>query len=502
MGHNALRIAVGGISQETNTFSPLRTDYDDFVFLRGDEICAEGLGRRWQDGDVGLLPTIIARACPGGPVGRSAYVKIRDELLRGLEQIVPVDGVYLELHGAMEIEGIEGGEEDLARAVRSVIGKQPLVAASLDLHGTISPGLVKNVDILTAYRTAPHRDREETRERALALLIRSLAEGLRPTPVMVKLPLLLTGEQAITDLEPARGLYARLPEIVHTPGIMDASLLIGFAWSDRAYTSVSVIVVAESSPDLAHGQAVQLASRVWELRQSFRWGVEVASVEDAIQRALASVDQPVFISDSGDNVTAGGAGDSPLFAKRFLEMGLEDVLVAGLTDAEAVRKCFAAGKGADVKLSIGGKVDRANAEPLRVDAHVEHLLLARNPLLLSRNAEPLGESPGDREKGEAIALVRSEGVRILLTTHRHLFADRASIAEAGVDSMQQGIVVVKQGYLFPDLYDLAPRAIMALSPGSANQQINELHYENLARPIYPLDADVSWESSPEDNRVF
>jgi microcystin degradation protein MlrC len=186
---------------------------------------------------------------------------------------------------------------------------------------------------------------------------------------------------------------------------------------------------------------------------------------------MHALERPVYLSDSGDNVTAGGAGDIPLFAERLLALGAQEAVVAGLADPQAVAQCAAAGRGAEVSLSIGGKLDRAHAAPLAVRGRVLHL----------------GGAP------VTTAALRVDGVSLILAADRRPFTDRASIAAAGVDPALAKIVVVKQGYLFPDLTDHAPRAIMALSPGATDLRLERLPYRRLARPIYPLDGDVAWE---------
>ena len=471
------RIAIGGIRHETNSFSPVWTAYGDFDVARGAALLEGRRGFPWQAEGVELLPTLVARAMPSGLVHKSAYLLLKGELLRGLEAALPVDGVYLDLHGALDVETIGDGETDLVPAVRELVGPDALISVSLDLHGNISPTLVRTADILTAFRTAPHRDTEQTRERALALLIRALREGQRPVSALVKPPLLLVGEAAVTDVEPARSLYGRLAEIDRMPGILDSSLLIGCAWTDGPFTTTSVIVVAAQDRELAHQQAAALARQVWAQRREFGFGAETASVDEAIQRAMAAPERPVFISDSGDNLTAGGAGDIPLFARRLVALGAQDAVVAGITDPTAVRQCAAAGVGAEVELSIGGQLDRANGQPFVTTGRVQHLSAApRAP-----GAEP------------ATAVLRVAGVSIVLTADRRPFTDRASIAAAGIDPMAQKIVVVKLGYLFPDLYDHAPRAIMALSPGATDLRLEELPFRRLQHPIFPLDGDFAWE---------
>lgn len=474
-----LRLGIGGIRHETNTFSPVLTGYDDFVFHRGDAAVAGGLEPFQQMAGVTLLPTFVASAMPNGLVRHAAYSQLKTELLAALQSILPLDGLYLDLHGAMEVETIGDAEGDLVTAVRQLVGPDTLISVSLDLHGNISPTLVETADILTAFRTAPHRDYEETRRRAFDLMLRALQNQIRPVSVMIKLPLLLAGESAVTEREPAQSLYAGLAEIDQLPGILNASLLIGCAWTDSAYTTASVIVVAEQDDELAQQQAAGLARQVWARRHNFEFGVETATLDDAIGQAMASSERPVFISDSGDNVTAGGAGDLPLFVERLLAMGAREALVAGLADPEAVRRCLAAGEGATVELSIGGKLDQLNGRPLDLTGRVVRL----------------SSDPDDPQGPPALALVQVEGVHIILAPDRRAFTERAAIAAAGLDPMQQQIVVVKLGYLFPDLADHAPRAIMALSPGTTSLNLAGLPYRRLPRPIFPLDGDLEWQPS-------
>jgi microcystin degradation protein MlrC len=470
-----LRIALGGIRHETNSFSPISTEYGDFSFRRDDQLLAP---HQELPDDVTLVPTFVASAMPNGLVRRAAYHRLKTELLTELQAALPVDGIYLDLHGAMEVEEIGDAEGDLVQAVRRLVGPDVLISVSLDLHGNISPALVEYANIFTAFRTAPHRDYEETCQRALRLLIDALQHRLKPVSVLLKLPLLLAGESAVTDREPAKSLYAHLAQIDQVAGIMNASLLIGCAWTDSFYTSTSVIVTAERERGLARQQAAIYARQVWEQRRAFNFGVETASVDEAIRRAMTAAERPVFISDSGDNVTAGAAGDIPLFVERLLALGAAEALVAGLADPQAVQQCAAAGRGATVTLSIGGKLDRLGGKPIQITGEVVHLA-----------ADPHPSRPN-------VAAVRAAGVSILLASERRAFTERAAMAAAGIDPMQQKIVVVKQGYLFPDLADHAPRAIMALSPGATTLNLSELPYQKLPRPIFPLDGDFDWEPQP------
>jgi microcystin degradation protein MlrC len=466
-----LRIIAGGIHHETNSFTPLRTSYGDFEIDRGPERYADDDGALAPFDAIDLVPTFVANAPPGGLVRRDAYERLKAELLAELAAALPADGLLLDLHGAMEVEGIGDGESDLIGAVRALVGDDMLIGVSLDLHGNISPALVARADILTAYRTAPHRDTRATRRRALRLLVQALRSGRRPVAAMVKLPLVLAGEVAVTDVEPARSLYAQLATIAETPGLLDASLLIGCAWTDSSYATVSAIVVAESDAALARQHATGLASAVWERRHEFGYAVEALDADEAIAQALRSPARPVYISDSGDNVTAGAPGDGPLLAARLLAAGATDALVAGLVDQAAVRACAMAGVDATIALRIGATLDPRGGPPLARDAIVERV---------------------DGSPEATTAVVRVDGVRIILTGERRAFTERSDIMAGGVDPQAQQIIVVKLGYLFPDLAAHAARAILALTPGATALRLESLPYRQLPRPIFPLEPETGW----------
>ncbi|HMP43288.1 MAG TPA: M81 family metallopeptidase, partial [Roseiflexaceae bacterium] len=347
-------------------------------------------------------------------------------------------------------------------------------AVSLDLHGNISPELVAQAQILTAYRTAPHRDGRATRRRALQLLAQAIERGSRPVAAIVKLPLVLVGEAAVTDVEPTRSLYARLPAIAAIPGLLDASIMIGCAWTDSPFATVSAIVVAESDPALAQQHAAALADSIWRERAAFGYSVEALDVDAAIAAALASDSAPVYLSDSGDNVTAGAPGDSPLLLERLLAADVTDVLVAGIADAPAVAACAAAGIGATLRLSIGNTLNPQHGAPSVVQAYVEQLI-------------------GDPA---TTAVVQVAGARIILTAERRAFTERSTMIAAGVDPAHARIIVVKLGYLFPDLVAHAARAFMVLSAGATTLRLDTLPYRQLPQPIYP----INWDESAHEYR--
>ncbi len=462
------RIAYLGIRHESNTFAPASTPYEGFEIYRDVDMLTKQIGIGSYLTDIDVCAVYLANATPSGVVTRTAYERLKAECLAALRDVLPVEGVLLDLHGAMEVEGLEKPEPDLAAAVRALVGDAVPLSVSLDLHGNLTQALLDQVNCVTAFRTAPHRDYPDTVGRAIKHLLRCIREGLRPQMALVPVPLLIPGEYAMTTAEPAQSLYAAIDGIEQQPGILDASLMVGYAWADRPHSTASVVVVAEHDYAIALRRAQAFAQQVWAQRHAFAFPGETASVEEAVRIAIASEIHPVFISDSGDNVTAGAAGDMTGVLAQLLTQGATEALVAGIEDATAVAVCKAAGMGAHVELMLGNKLGLPGGVPLRLTAIVERI----DPQL-------------------DCVLIRIGGVRVVVTATRRYFPTCADIEQAaGVNPLSQQIVVVKLGYLMPDLYDRAPRSILALSPGLTDLDMRRFGHQQVQRPIYPLDSDT------------
>jgi len=266
------RIGIGGIAIESSTFSPLPSSLDDFTILRGEEMLARYPfmpGWSFRDRtDITWLPCLQAKAIPGGPVARHAYDQMKRELLDRLRVALPLDGFYLDIHGAMNVLGMDDAEADLAAAIRDLVGSGCLISAGMDLHGNVSARLVELVDIFTAYRLAPHDDVLQTREKACALLLHCLDRQIRPRRAWVRIPVILPGERTSTLVEPAKSVYASLQESDRAPGILDASLWVGYVWADEPRSSASVVVTG-ADPASVRSEAEAIARRYWDARKDF-----------------------------------------------------------------------------------------------------------------------------------------------------------------------------------------------------------------------------------------
>ena len=475
-----MKIAIGGLACECCTFSPLINREEDFSIWKGADLL-----KRYpfisSYAEVTAVPLFYASAIPGGPVEAQFYIRAKKDFLQRLEQNGPFDGIFLNMHGAVYIEGMEDAEGDFLTSIRSLVGPNCFIAASYDLHGNVSPRVMQSVDFLSAYRTAPHIDWYETVERVFSVLVKCVSSGVKPYKTFIPVPVLFSGENTSTEWEPAGSLYRKIPGVISGDGVIDASILIGYVWADEPRSSGCVTAFGMDR-DKVDAAARYLAQQFWDVRSQFKFGVTADSVDNCIQIAQLSPEQSVVISDSGDNPTAGGADDTPFVLERMVALGVKDAIFASIADAEAVQKCEAAGSGSSIELSLGGKLDPIHARPLPVKGQVKSLHVL--PWTLNRQ---VGTSILNH-----IAVVDVQGILVIVTQRRTPFHHISDFTSLGIDPYQHKIVVVKIGYLEPELKKLAAKALLALSPGAVNQDTVSIKYEKIHRPMYPFDTAFDW----------
>ena len=466
-----MRIAIGGIANESCTFSPLLTTLEDFRLVRpGDRQFNELYPFLPAFPEADFFGTVTAKALPGGPVQARAYATIKAELLERLAALLPLDGIYLDMHGALFVKGMVDAEGDWISAIRELVGPDCLISASYDLHGNVSERIMGHLDIITGYRTAPHIDTMETRERAVTLLLRCLRENIRPCKAFVKIPVGLPGEKTSTEWEPGKSIYEAIPAEIDGDAVMDATIQVGYVWADEPRMTACAIALGKDEAAVSDA-ASRLAALYWQHRADFRFGVEALSIDECIRRAMAATVKPVLISDSGDNITAGGAGDVTAFLARALQHQPPDLVYASITDENAVQRCLNAGIGATLSLIIGGKLDNLNSQPLPITGTVEFI-------------KP--------DKVNPQVLLNSNGIRVILTARRASFQRRQQFLDLNISPEDHQIIVVKIGYLVPELKAMAQLNSLALSPGAVNQDLLSLTFKRISRPCYPFDADMEW----------
>lgn len=468
-----MRFAFGGIHIECSTYSRILTRTEDFTVLRGEELSAAPSFAFLREYGHEFLPTLHARAVPGGPVERAAYEAFKQEFLSRLEASLPLDGLYLAMHGAMFVEGLEDAEGDWIAAARSVVGPDCPVSASYDLHGNLSRRIIDNLDMLSAYRTAPHIDVEETQRRACAMLVHCAETRIRPAVAWVPVPVLLPGERTSTEDEPAKTLYADLPTVNAKPGVLDASLLVGYVWADEPRATASVVLTGTDRAVLEQ-EAAELGRQYWNAREDFAFGVPVGTIDEMLDRAQACGTSPVIFADSGDNPTGGGVGDRAEVLQSLLDRKFDSALVAGIADLPATQLCYESGAGKTITLRIGATLDPQGSRPVEATAEILFLL------------------PTD-EPRERMAVVQIEGVTVVLTARRRPFHDIRDFTSLQLNIPDYKLLAVKSGYLSPELAPLANPNLMALSDGSILQDLDRLPKNRLRPPTFPFDRTFSWQ---------
>ncbi len=458
------RIAFGGIQIECSTYGHNRTRLVDFRIRRAQALADDPFFAPLKTYPWPFQPTLLAQAVPGDPVERAAYRELKTEFLQRLKALLPLDGVYLAMHGAMFVDGMLDAEGDWIASTRDLVGKDCLITASFDLHGNLSRRIIDNLDMLSAFRTAPHIDREETMRRACGMLVHSLTRRIRPNLVWVPIPVLLPGERTSTVYEPAKRLWGQLPAMNADPGVMDASLMVGYVWADEPRATASAILTGTNRKVLER-HALSLAQSYWDARKQFKFGVFTGTLNECIEKASGLPTKPVVISDSGDNPTGGGTGDRADVVAALLQHKIKDALVAGIADRPGTDACFEAGTGATLQLRIGGTID-PQSSPVPVPARVVTLL--------------------DHQ-----AVIDVNGISIVLTAQRRPFHTIQDFTTLGLDPTRFKIVIVKAGYLVPEIAAIANPNLMALTSGAVNQDIE--HLESTHRiPTWPFQPDLEW----------
>jgi microcystin degradation protein MlrC len=306
-------------------------------------------------------------------------------------------------------------------------------------------------------------------EAAWDMLLRRLSGDERPGVVWAPVPLLLPGERSSTEDEPARSLYAALPDLDGRPGIWKADLMIGYVWADEPRATAAAVVTGTDSA-AALAAAEEIAARFWAARDAFRFGPVTGPLPEMLDRAAACTTAPVILADSGDNPTGGGVGDRADVLAALIAREAKDTLVAGITDAPAVAACFAAGTGATLYLSIGASLDPAGVS-------------VTTPVRVLRLDDP-GPEP------ERQAVVAIGGITLVLAARRRPYHATADFTRLGLDPARVRLLVVKSGYLSPELAPIANPNLMALTDGAVNQDIANIPNNRRRLRCLPYDPAV------------
>jgi microcystin degradation protein MlrC len=491
-----VRLFLAMMSHETNTFSTIPTDRAQFEArhlhyggeiietFRGTGTCVGGMIEAAERRGVQLVPSVAAAASPAGKVTREIYAHVRDRTVADLRAAGTVDGVLLDLHGAMVTEDHDDGEAAFIQAVRDAVGPGVPIAVTLDFHGNLSPAMVRGADLLHGYKTYPHVDMGERGVEATERLLDVIASRVRPTAALRQPPLLPPLGSQGTARGPMRRLYDLADEMEKDPRVISVSIFAGFPYADIPQAGLSVYVVTDDDQARADGLADQLAQVAWDHRHEFAH--RALPVPEAVARAVAAEGRPIVLADMADNTGGGAAGDGTEILRELSRVGARSAVVACLWDPEAVQACLRAGVGNSVTLAVGGKVDDRHGAPLTVTGRVRTLSDGRFV-----HKGPMARGLPGRLGPTAVLDV--DDIKVILISLRWQTLDPEMIRFVGIDPMEEKILVVKSTIHYRAAFEPIAREIVEVdAPGLSSSNLGRFAFARIRRPIYPIDPDTSY----------
>jgi microcystin degradation protein MlrC len=510
-----MRIAVGGISHETSSFAVRPTTLADFAagfgLFRGDEvirrfsgsnICTGGFIDGAQRGEVApsfcgttgqspggerlrfeVVPLLWGFAYPAGLIVRADYELLKSEFLERLRQAEasggPVDGVLLDLHGAMVVEGIFDGDGDLIEAVRNEIGPDRPIVVTFDLHGNHTQRRVTAATAIVGFDTYPHVDMAERGREAADLIVRTIEGTIRPVMAFRSIPLFWSTPTQVTALPPMDEVMRRLHEIEARPGILSVTLATGFPWADVPDAGASVIVVADRDQSLADATADEFGAWIWDNRE--RWHHPPKRVPDAIREGENGGRFPVVLADHADNTGGGSPGDSTEILQTFIELGLTDALILYIVDPDVARQAHAAGVGARIEVAVGGKSSPVQGLPVQMTVEV------------------LGISDGDFTYDGPMyagltgnmgcsAWLKQDGVSVVVVTAHEQPLGPAFAKTLGIRCETMKYIAVKSAAHFRASFERFAGMILNVDAQAIQtHDFKQLRYQHRTRPVFPIE---------------
>lgn len=486
-----MRIATGSISHESSTFTTVETTWDSyrnqrFGYLRGQQVLDKfgsantavgGFAAGCHEHKFELLPTIFANAQPSAPTPRPIFEAILNEMLDRMVALGRLDGVLLDLHGAMVAEDIDDGEGYILAAVRQLVGPHMPIIAQLDIHANISPQMVAMADVLIGHETYPEIDQEERGKECVDIMQRILCEGLQPTMALHQIPM-VWGMNQITAHPPMRQAIELLHAIEARPGVVCGSIATCFPLADIPHLGASTFIVTDNDQHLAQRYADELATWIWNRRAD--WQCPMPATRDLLEEAQDAAKYPIIFADRNDNTGGGAPGDSTGMLQAFVEAELVDACILYIVDPEAVKECQQAGVGAEVDLAVGAKSNPLQGQAVSMCARVEAL----------SDGAFIYEGPRNRglagSMGPAAHIVQ-KGLHVLLVSKREQPFGIAFSLTMGLDPRQMQYIGIKSAAHFRAGFESWAGSIYSVSEPSVHaNEVLEGRFHNVGRRLYPF----------------
>ena len=499
------RVALMGLLLESNSFAPVSDEqaFRSLCYLSGDEILNDialpngelpaeipSFYNAMESTSIGWkpLPIVVLASEPGGPIDQVFFKRTKDDMESRLRAAMPLDGVYIAEHGAMTGSDSFDPDGDLFEMVRSVVGPDVPILATLDLHANISEKMVESTDFLISYRTNPHVDQKERAEEACTLMI-EMWGGMRPETAFIRLPLVAPTVTLLSAVGPYADMI-NYGQSKKSDVIANVSVVAGFVYGDTPVNGISVIVTARDDLDAAQNLAADIASRGWEDRSRFKR--ILTSIEDATSMMVKNGNdvsrKAQIFADVADNPGGGGRGNTTYVLQDLIKKNAKGVLFGVFIDPALAHSAHDAGEGSSFKATFNTETESLYSKPFEAEVVVEKL----------SNGDCIGRR--GIWKGRAItigtsALIRIGGVQIVLGSFRKQCAEPAFFEMFDLDIGSARSVVVKSRGHFRAGFDefFKPEHVHEIdAPGLTSPVLSNFEFKNLPRPVYPFDADTVW----------
>jgi len=507
-----MRIAIAEIGQETDSFSPLITTLDDFEtygLWSGAEILEKSqgfgplggylevvseAGSRPASDDpastsdapiqIETVPLLRAWASAGGPIADETLATLIDGVTTGLQQNLPLDAVFLSLHGAASTVSIDDAEGTILSAVREVIGDELPLVVALDHHANITAEMVAHADALVGHETQPHHP-FDTGCKAARLLIDMLRGGCQPHIVWRNIPLITPQDQFLTAQGPMKEWFDQARQSEQDPRVLDVSPYPMQPWLDVDQGGWSVVVHTDGAAELAEQIADEMARTAWRLRDTY-WESERVAPDAAVSQTARHTEGLVLLSDTGDSVYGGAPGDSTCVLEALLRNPPPRPALVPLVDPLAVEAVREAGVGASITLDVGARQDTIFSRPVTVTGQIASVCAGLSSRIGDRGLCHIGPS----------ALLEIGTIKLVLLAHRNFAINHPLLyTHLGLDIAEAGAVVLKTASNFQFFADWRTAMIRVDSPGMTQSDLHAFTWKRRPRPLYPLDALDDWDPS-------
>jgi microcystin degradation protein MlrC len=486
-----LRIAIASIQQESNTFSPVVTHYENFNPVFGREAYVRHEGKLTEMGgfiDVlkraraQIVPVCAAWAITANRLVRADFERLISQFEENLRR-AKADGLLLAMHGAQTAEGEDDVEGAILQKARAILGPDAPRVVTLDLHANITCRMIDLASAIVGYHTYPHVDMFEVGQKAARIMLRILKGELQPQMAWRKLPLILQAENSQTSSGPMRNLIAAAQTYEQSGKTEAVSIFPVQPWMDIAEMGCAVVSVTNGDASSAQKQADMLARRMWDNRTKFE--AKLTPVPEAIEAALKIKGGPVVLSESSDSTGSGSPGDSTGVLKHLLRAQLTGPAAIFLVDPDAVNSAIESGIGSTVTMKIGGAFDKKHSKPVKVTGNVK--LISDGRWI----ARARGYNTGITTCMGRTVVLEAGQVQILIAERSAMTVDPELFRSHGIDPLYCKIVVVKSPNGFRAAYAPVARAMFVVdTPGVSTANLQTLPFKRIPRPIYPLDRDT------------